>query len=104
MNQAIEKKIEQVLALQDLNAQDLSRMLWGFGGLFNELAAVVGDREAVARSSLFRRALERLSELEEAELAARRAARQPASQHRVNGPSDAVQNAGAKPASELAGQ
>ena len=65
----IERKIEGVLGLEGLSPQDFSRILFGFGGLFNELAAAVGDRKAVVQSALFQRANDRLSELEDDEIA-----------------------------------
>lgn len=76
MKVAIERRIEQVLALEGLRAQALSRVLFAPGGLFNELASSEAERAEVARSALFQRANDRLTALQEAELRQCRVARQ----------------------------
>lgn len=64
MDEKIVRQIEQVLAMDALNAPDFSRILFGPGGLFNKLAPLPGaERTAVATSALFRRATEKLLEL-----------------------------------------
>ena len=69
MNENIETRIEQILALEGLGAQAFSQLLFGPNGLFNQLANSEAERTAISRSPLFQRANERLTELQTLELA-----------------------------------
>ncbi len=69
MNETIETRIEQILALEGIGAKAFSQMLFGPNGLLNQLAISEGDRTAISRSPLFQRANERLTELQKLELA-----------------------------------
>ncbi len=68
MSEDIERRIDQLLALDGLSAEALSRLLFGPGGLFNQLASTETERRAVAQSPLFQRANNRLTELERRQL------------------------------------
>jgi hypothetical protein len=67
MNEAIEKQIEDVLKLDDIDSASLSRVLFWVGGLFQKLAPTEAERKVVSQSSLFQRALARIDELSDRE-------------------------------------
>ena len=69
MNEAIERRIEEILAMQNLSAQALSHALFGPNGLFNQLASSEAERRCVVRSSLFQRANQRMTDLQQMEVA-----------------------------------
>ena len=69
MNEAIERRIEEILAMPELSAQALSHALFGPNGLFNQLASSEVDRRSVVRSPLFQRANKRLTDLQHTEVA-----------------------------------
>jgi hypothetical protein len=96
MKEAIERRIEQILAMDDLSAQAFSQALFGPNGLFNELASSEAERRNIAGSALFQRANARLTELQRGEVAEldqlakqRRAARTSSGAEESNGPAAA---------------
>jgi hypothetical protein len=76
MKDTVERQIQQLLEMDDIDAQTLSRELFWVGGLFNQLAPTEQERKAVAQTPLFRQALARLQELEKLEVAELEEARQ----------------------------
>jgi hypothetical protein len=96
MKEAIERRIEQILAMDDLNAQAFSQVLFGPNGLFNQLASSETERRTIAGSALFQRANARLTELQRGEVAEldqlakwRRTARMSSDAEKGNGPAAA---------------
>jgi hypothetical protein len=69
MKDTVERQIQQLLEMDDIDAQTLSRELFWVGGLFNQLAPTEQERKLVAQTPLFRQALARLRELEKLEVA-----------------------------------
>jgi hypothetical protein len=69
MNQIIETRIEETLKIDALGAQAFSQVLFGPSGLFQQLAVTESERQLVAQSALFQRANERLTALQQLELA-----------------------------------
>ncbi len=87
---AVERKIRDVLAMDELSAQDLSNVLFGVGGLFNQLAPTEAERRIVSQSALFKEANARLTQLqrwerEELSEASERRKRERAARRAVDG-------------------
>lgn len=75
MDPKIVEQIEKIIALENVTPEGFSRILFGFGGLFYQLAPTEAERRVVSQTDLFMRANSRLTELEERELAIMRAQR-----------------------------
>jgi hypothetical protein len=67
-SQEIEHQIQHILATEH-DASRLSRRLFDADGLFGQLARTEDERRALTQTSLFRKALHRLTELQRQEAA-----------------------------------
>ncbi|HKI35284.1 MAG TPA: hypothetical protein VKA46_25730 [Gemmataceae bacterium] len=67
MKETIEKQIEDLVAAEVMTSQALSNALFGPMGLFGKIAKTEQERHAMIQTPLFRRAMARVSELEQFE-------------------------------------
>ena len=96
MKDTVQNRIQELLSSDGIGAQAFSQILFGPNGLFQQLATTEIERQAVVQSPLFQKANERLTALQQLELAKPSL---PVRSAKMNGPASPSKQATSEPSS-----